>query len=124
MAAVAVVMAAASFLFTTTNTAAEALGYSALFGFGLGGILTVPPVAYADYYGRASLGTIRGITEPFTTFGQAVGVMIPGIVFDTGVGLHQLRELHALLLRHRDRRRPDRHSSPLRNTASPFHSPH
>lgn len=82
MAAVAVVMAAASFLFTTTNTATEALAYSALFGFGLGGMLTVPPVAYADYYGRASLGTIRGITEPFTTFGQAVGVMIPGIVFD------------------------------------------
>ena len=82
MAAVALVMAAASFLFTTTNTAAEALAYSALFGFGLGGMLTVPPVAYADYYGRRSLGTIRGITEPFTTFGQAVGVMIPGIVFD------------------------------------------
>ncbi len=82
MAAVALVMAAASFLFITTNTPAEALGYSALFGFGLGGMLTVPPVAYADYYGRRSLGTIRGITEPFTTFGQAVGVMIPGIVFD------------------------------------------
>ena len=82
MAAVALVMAVASFLFTTTNTAAEALAYSALFGFGLGGMLTVPPVAYADYYGRRSLGTIRGITEPFTTFGQAVGVMIPGIVFD------------------------------------------
>lgn len=82
MAAVALVMAAASFLFTTTNTAAEALTYSALFGFGLGGMLTVPPVAYADYYGRASLGAIRGITEPLTTFGQAVGVMIPGIVFD------------------------------------------
>lgn len=82
MAAVALVMATASFLFTTTNTAAEALVYSALFGFGLGGMLTVPPVAYADYYGRRSLGTIRGITEPFTTFGQAVGVLIPGIVFD------------------------------------------
>ena len=82
MAAVAIVMAAASFLFTTTNTAIEALAYSALFGFGLGGMLTVPPVAYADYYGRRSLGTIRGITEPFTTFGQAVGVMIPGLVFD------------------------------------------
>lgn len=82
MAAVALVMAAASFLFITTNTAVEALAYSALFGFGLGGMLTVPPVAYADYYGRRSLGTIRGITEPFTTFGQAVGVMIPGLVFD------------------------------------------
>ena len=82
MAAVALVMATASFLFTTTDTAIEALAYSALFGFGLGGMLTVPPVAYADYFGRRSLGTIRGITEPFTTFGQAVGVMIPGIIFD------------------------------------------
>ena len=82
MSAVALVMATASFLFITTNSWQEALGYSALFGFGLGGVLTVPPVAYADYYGRRSLGTIRGITEPFTTFGQAVGVMIPGIVFD------------------------------------------
>ena len=82
MMAVALVMAAASFLFITTNTAVEALAYSALFGFGLGGMLTVPPVAYADYFGRRALGTIRGITEPFTTFGQAVGVMIPGLVFD------------------------------------------
>ena len=116
MAAVAIVMAAASFLFTTTNTAAEALAYSALFGFGLGGMLTVPPVAYADYYGRASLGTIRGITEPFTTFGQAVGVMIPGVVFD----YISSRKLHALLLRRWDRRRPDRHNIPLRNTAPPL----
>lgn len=82
LAAVALTMAAASYLFTFTDTEIEALGYSALFGFGLGGMLTVPPVAYADYYGRRSLGAIRGITEPFTTFGQAVGVLIPGIVFD------------------------------------------
>ena len=82
LAAVALTMAAASYLFTFTDTEIEALAYSALFGFGLGGMLTVPPVAYADYYGRRSLGAIRGITEPFTTFGQAVGVLIPGIVFD------------------------------------------
>ena len=82
MTAVALVMATASFLFTSTDTEVEALAYSALFGFGLGGMLTVPPVAYADYFGRRSLGTIRGITEPFTTFGQAVGVMIPGFIFD------------------------------------------
>ncbi len=82
MASVALVMAAGSLLFASTDTALEALAYSALFGFGLGGMLTVPPVAYADYFGRTSLGTIRGVTEPFTTFGQAVGVMIPGLVFD------------------------------------------
>ena len=78
MAAVAINLAIGAFLFTLTDTTVEALAFSALFGFGLGGMLVVPPVAYADYFGRPALGTIRGVTEPFTTLGQAVGVMIPG----------------------------------------------
>ena len=82
MAAVALNLAVGAFLFTLTDTTVEALAFSAFFGFGLGGMLVVPPVAYADYFGRSSLGTIRGITEPFTTLGQAVGVMIPGLIFD------------------------------------------
>ena len=71
-----------SALFPTADTPAEALACSSIFGFGLGGMLTVPPVAYADYFGRRSLGAIRGVTEPFTTFGQAVGALVPGVVFD------------------------------------------
>ena len=82
MAAVALVMAAGSALFITADTAVEALVCSSIFGFGLGGMLTVPPVAFADYFGRRSLGAIRGVTEPFTTFGQAVGALVPGVVFD------------------------------------------
>ena len=82
MSAVAVNLAIGAFLFTLTDTAVEALAFSAFFGFGLGGMLVVPPVAYADYFGRSVLGTIRGVTEPFTTLGQAVGVMIPGLIFD------------------------------------------
>ena len=82
MAAVAFNLAIGAFLFTLTDSTVEALAFSALFGFGLGGMLVVPPVAYADYFGRSSLGTIRGITEPFTTLGMAVGVMIPGLIFD------------------------------------------
>ena len=82
MAAVALVMAAGSALFVTVDTAVEALVCSSIFGFGLGGMLTVPPVALADYFGRRSLGAVRGVTEPFTTFGQAVGALVPGVVFD------------------------------------------
>ena len=82
MVAVALNMAVGAFLFTLTDTTVEAMAFSASFGFGLGGMLVVPPVAYADYFGRSALGTIRGITEPFTTLGQAVGVIIPGLVFD------------------------------------------
>ena len=79
---VAAVMVLGSVLFMTTSSTTQALVYSALFGFGLGGILSVPPVAYADYYGRRSLGTIRGVTEPLTSFGQAIGAVAAGAAFD------------------------------------------
>ena len=82
MAAIALSVAAASALFITAGTTTEALAYSALFGFGVGGLLSVPPVIYADYYGRRSLGTIRGVAEPLTSFGQAIGAVLSGAVFD------------------------------------------
>jgi sugar phosphate permease len=81
-AAVAVVMAIASALLSTADTVPEALAYSGLFGMALGGILVVPPVAFADYFGRRSLGAIRGVTEPFTSLGQAIGALLSGAIFD------------------------------------------
>jgi len=45
-------------------------------------LLVVPPVAYADYFGRLSLGTIRGVTEPFMSLGQAIGAVVSGAIFD------------------------------------------
>ena len=82
MAAIAVIVGASSALFIIANSTAEVLAYSTLFGFGVGGLLSVPPVAYADYYGRRSLGAIRGVTEPLTSFGQAIGAVLSGAVFD------------------------------------------
>ena len=82
LAADAVAVAVPAALFLIMDTTAEALVYSSLFGFGVGGMLSVPPVAYADYYGRRSLGVIRGVTEPFTSLEQAVGAVLSGIVFD------------------------------------------
>ena len=82
MAAIALIVAVSSALFTIAGSTAEVLVYSTLFGFGVGGLLSVPPVAYADYYGRRSLGAIRGVTEPLTSFGQAIGAVLAGIIFD------------------------------------------
>ena len=82
LAAIGVAVAGASALFITAGSAAEAVAYSALFGFGVGGLLSVPPVIYADYYGRRSLGAIRGVAEPLTSFGQAIGAVLSGAVFD------------------------------------------
>ena len=82
MAGIAITVAGASALFIIADSTIEALTYSTLFGFGVGGLLSVPPVAYADYYGRRSLGVIRGVTEPLTSFGQAIGAVAAGLIYD------------------------------------------
>ncbi|MCS7207390.1 MAG: MFS transporter [Dehalococcoidia bacterium] len=75
-------IALASVLFAQVNTVAEAFGVTALFGFGLGGMLVLPSVAYANYFGRRFLGSIRGLAEPFVAGGQAVGALLAGAIFD------------------------------------------
>ncbi len=82
-AAVAVVMTAGVALVGTADSTVEALAYSCLLGSSIGGILVVPPVAFANYFGRSSIGVIRGVTEPFASGGQAVAVLFSGIIFDT-----------------------------------------
>ena len=82
LAGVAITVGVASALFIIADSTPEILIYSMLFGFGVGGLLSVPPVGYADYYGRRSLGVIRGVTEPLTTFGQAIGAVASGVIFD------------------------------------------
>jgi predicted MFS family arabinose efflux permease len=75
-------------MFVIADTAAEAFLFSSLFGFGLGGMLVVPSVAYADYFGRRSLGAIRGVAEPFSSMGQAIGAVASGAVFDATGSYH------------------------------------
>ncbi len=82
MAGVAAMMAGSTALFIITDTTIEALVYSGIFGFAIGGILVVPPVAYANFFGRRSLGAIRGVAEPFTSLGQAIGALLSGAIFD------------------------------------------
>lgn len=82
LAGVAIFVGGSSALFIIAGTTPEILIYSVLFGFGVGGLLSVPPVGYADYYGRRSLGVIRGVTEPLTSFGQAIGAVAAGLVYD------------------------------------------
>ena len=69
-------------MFLVVDTAGMAFVAAALFGIGLGGLLVVPPVAIADYFGRSSLGAIRGVTEPFVSGGQAIGAISAGVIFD------------------------------------------
>ena len=80
-AIVALVMALACGLFVVADTVLLTYLAAGLFGVAVAGILVVPPVAYANFFGRQSLGTIRGVTEPFTSLGQAIGAVMSGLVF-------------------------------------------
>ena len=80
-AIVALVMALACAIFVIADTVWLTYFAAGLFGVAVAGILVVPPVAYANFFGRQSLGTIRGVTEPFTSLGQAIGAVASGLVF-------------------------------------------
>ncbi len=81
-AGVALMMAVALVLFPIADTTTEALIVASVFGMAVGGILVVPVVAYANYFGRQSLSAIRGVTEPFVSLGQAIGAVFSGIIYD------------------------------------------
>ena len=53
-----------------------------VFGAGIGGLLTLLPVAWANSFGRQNLGAIRGITLPVQIIAQATGPLISGSLFD------------------------------------------
>ena len=55
---------------------------AACFGIGIGGILTVLPLAWADYFGRASFGAIRGVALTMQVTAQAAGPLTSGVLRD------------------------------------------
>jgi sugar phosphate permease len=55
-------------------------------GIGVGGLHFLLRLAWADYYGRQHLGTIRGVTLPIQIGGQALGPVTAGMVFDATGG--------------------------------------
>ena len=54
----------------------------AFFGTGIGGILTILPIAWADFFGRASFGAIRGVALFFQVTAQASGPLMSGVLRD------------------------------------------
>jgi sugar phosphate permease len=55
---------------------------ASILGAGVGGLHFLLRLAWADYYGRQHLGTIRGVTLPIQIGGQALGPIIAGTAFD------------------------------------------
>jgi OFA family oxalate/formate antiporter-like MFS transporter len=51
-------------------------------GGGIGGIHLLLRLVWADFYGRGSLGSIRGVTLPVQIGGQLTGPLVAGFMFD------------------------------------------
>ena len=78
LAAIGVFLAASTLVMLTVHTAPRAFLGAGLFGFGVGGVLTLLPLAWADFFGRTNFGAIRGIALSAQVSAQAVGPILSG----------------------------------------------
>ena len=79
---VGIFLTAGTLLMITISTASDGLLAAALFGFGIGGLLTLLPLAWADYFGRANFAAIRGIALSAQVLAQAAGPLLSGALHD------------------------------------------
>src|ERR1700722_10214371 len=82
MAAIGACLMISPLLMKGISSPGEAYVAAALFGFGVDGILTLLPIAWADYFGRANFGAIRGVALSAQVMAQAVGPLISGVLRD------------------------------------------
>lgn len=78
----ALLLALGSFTLTGVATVHAAYVAAGLFGLGIGGVLTLLPMAWADYFGRESYGAIRGVALSLQVLAQAVGPLLSGVLRD------------------------------------------
>ncbi len=82
MLATAVLLGVGSFGLIGVGSAAAAYLAAGLFGLGIGGIMTLLPMAWADYFGRESYGAIRGVALSLQVLAQAAGPLLSGMLRD------------------------------------------
>ena len=82
-----------------TGISSTTQGYLAagLFGLGIGGVLTLLPIAWADYFGRAHFAAIRGIALSVQVMAQASGPLLSGALHDWTGSYHRALQCFAAL---------------------------
>ena len=97
LAAIAAVMGSSTLLMVGISSSADGYVAAALFGLGIGGLLTLLPIAWADYFGRANFAAIRSIALSAQVLAQAAGPLVSGALHDwTGNYVLSLRCFAAL----------------------------
>jgi MFS family permease len=74
-------------------------GYFAatFFGLGVGGLLVMLPIAWADYFGRGNYGAIRGLALTGQVLAQASGPLLSGVLRDATGGYETSLDCFAVL---------------------------
>jgi MFS family permease len=82
MALIGVLLTLATLLMVGISSAGQGYVAAALFGFGIGGLLTLLPIAWADYFGRANYAAIRSVALSAQVLAQAAGPLLSGALHD------------------------------------------
>jgi sugar phosphate permease len=82
LALIGMILTISTLLMVVISSAGEGYVAAALFGFGIGGILTLLPIAWADYFGRANFAAIRSVALSAQVLSQAAGPLLSGALHD------------------------------------------
>ena len=82
LALIGIILTVSTLLMVVISSAGEGYVAAALFGFGIGGILTLLPIAWADYFGRTNFAAIRSVALSAQVLSQAAGPLLSGALHD------------------------------------------
>jgi sugar phosphate permease len=97
LALVGVLLTLGTLLLARVASASDGYLAAALFGLGIGGVLTLLPLAWADYFGRANYGAIRGLALSAQVLAQAAGPLVSGLLRDLRGDYQLALQLFAVL---------------------------
>ncbi len=69
-------------LLMSIRNVAMAYAYAVLYGFTFGGVFPLFSLALANYFGRTSQASIRGVAQPFLMVANALGPVLAGWTYD------------------------------------------
>jgi MFS transporter, OFA family, oxalate/formate antiporter len=97
LAATGAILTLGVVLMLDIRSAGQGFLSASVFGFGIGAILTLVPIAWADYFGRTHFGAIRGIALSAQVLAQAAGPLLSGALRDMTCDYQLALEAFAVL---------------------------
>jgi MFS transporter, OFA family, oxalate/formate antiporter len=82
LAAIALLQCAGVLVLLGVHAPMRAYLGAATYGAGIGGLMTMLPISWANYYGRRSYGAIRGLALTGQVLAQAAGPLLSGVLRD------------------------------------------